>query len=114
MDFVPLFRSLTLTRLKRMGFSRRSMTKVSNPTARFEFDDAYLNRLRDDDPETANHFASHFGRLLNWKLRLRYHDPELIDDVRQETLRRVREVILHGELHDPKRLEDFVCAVHKN
>src|SRR2546421_53015 len=77
----------------------------------FEFDDEYLKRLSRDDPATAEHFGIYFGQLLNRKLRCRCRNPELLEDVRQETLRRVLEAVRKGELSSPKRLEAFACAV---
>lgn len=80
----------------------------------FQFDEQYLKKLGDDDPEIANHFASYFGRVLNRKLRCRARSPELIEDVRQETLRRVLEAVRNQELDNPNRLEAFVSAVCSN
>lgn len=80
----------------------------------FEFDDEYLQRLSADDPKIAEHFGIYFGRVLNRKLRCRCRNPELIEDVRQETLRRVLEAVRKGDLNDPKRLEGFVSCVCSN
>lgn len=81
---------------------------------RFEFDHEYLQRLRAGDPETAEHFAIYFGRVLSRNLRCRCRRPELIEDIRQETLRRVLEIIRKTELNSPSRLEAFVSSVCNN
>jgi hypothetical protein len=47
------------------------MQAYRRPTG-FEFDEAYLNRLRNNDWQTGQHFASYFGRLLGWRLGSRY------------------------------------------
>jgi RNA polymerase sigma-70 factor (ECF subfamily) len=75
------------------------------------FDDAYLDRLRDNDSQTGQHFATYFGRFLAWRLGGRYRDVDLIDDVRQETLRRVLEATRKGLLREAQSLESFVNAV---
>src|SRR5437764_8379447 len=80
----------------------------------FEFDEEYLKRLSEDDPEIADHFGTYFGRVLNRKLRCRCRNPELIEDVRQETLRRVLEAIRTGDLNNPTKLEAFVSCVCSN
>src|SRR5436305_7862359 len=96
-----------------MSHSDRSFG-MGTKTSTLEFDHEYLKRLSEDDPEIADHFATHFGRVLNRKLRCRTRDPELIEDVRQETLRRVLEAVRNRELDDPKRLEAFASAVCSN
>jgi RNA polymerase sigma-70 factor (ECF subfamily) len=79
--------------------------------ANFNFDDAYLQRLRNDDPSTGRHFATYFSRLLAWRLGARYRDVNLTEDILQETLRRVLETIRKGTLRDAGRLEPFVNSV---
>jgi RNA polymerase sigma factor (sigma-70 family) len=89
-------------------------TTVGTYARSFEFDDEYLRRLRERDPEIAEHFGIYFGRVLNRNLRCRCRKPELIDDIRQETLRRVLEIIRKAGLNNPKRLEAFVTSVCSN
>ena len=78
------------------------------------FDAQYLERLRNNDPATGQHFALYFATFLNWRLRIRFRDPEVLKDIRQETLRRVLEAICKGALRDPAKLESFVGAVSNN
>ena len=81
----------------------------------FPFDKLYVDRLRDGDPPTEQHFASYFGQLLNIMLRARYLSPERVDDVRQETLARViASLRREGGIRQPERFGAFVNSVCKN
>jgi RNA polymerase sigma-70 factor (ECF subfamily) len=81
----------------------------------FPFDKGYVDRLRDGDPATEQHFASYFGQILNIMLRARYLSPERIDDVRQETLTRVISILRRdGGIRQPERFGAFVNSVCKN
>lgn len=77
----------------------------------YDFDSAYLTRLQNNDRATGQHFASYFSRFLAWRLGARYRDVDVIEDIRQETLRRVLEAVHRGALRDGRRLESFVNAV---
>jgi RNA polymerase sigma factor (sigma-70 family) len=85
--------------------------QARRPPPIYEFDEAYLERLRCSDGQTGQHFAIYFGRFLTWRLAARYRDADLIEDVRQETLRRVLDAIRRGLLRDAHRLEPFVNSV---
>jgi len=81
----------------------------------FPFDKLYVDRLRDGDPSTEQHFASYFGQILNIMLRARYLSPERVDDVRQETLVRVIATLRkEGGIRQPERFGAFVNSVCKN
>jgi len=81
----------------------------------FPFDKLYVDRLRDGDPSTEQHFASYFGQILGIMLRARYLSPERIDDVRQETLVRVIATLRQeGGIRQPERFGAFVNSVCKN
>jgi len=81
----------------------------------FAFDKLYVERLRDGDPPTEQHFASYFGQLLGIMLRARYLSPERVDDVRQETLARVIATLRReGGIRQPERFGAFVNSVCKN
>jgi len=81
----------------------------------FPFDKLYVDRLRDGDASTEQHFASYFGQILNIMLRARYLSPERIDDVRQETLARVIATLRReGGIRQPERFGAFVNSVCKN
>jgi RNA polymerase sigma-70 factor, ECF subfamily len=81
----------------------------------YVFDKAYVDRLRDGEPETEQHFAAYFGRLLGIMLRARYLSPERVDDVRQETLARVIVILRRdGGVRYPERFGAFVNSICKN
>jgi RNA polymerase sigma-70 factor, ECF subfamily len=81
----------------------------------FSFDKPYVDRLRDGDPSTEQHFASYFGHLLGIMLRARYLPPERVDDVRQETFRRVIAALRRdGGIREPERFGAFVNSICKN
>jgi RNA polymerase sigma-70 factor (ECF subfamily) len=76
------------------------------------FSAEYLARLRGGDQEIANHFCSHFSKLIGLKLRVRLRSPQLIEDVAQETLLRVLKVIQSERgFENPERLPPFVHEV---
>lgn len=81
----------------------------------FTFDKGYVDRLRDRDPQTEQHFVAYFGQILGIMLRARMLSPERVDDVRQETFSRVL-AILHrdGGVKQPERFGAFVNSVCKN
>lgn len=81
----------------------------------FDFDEAYLQRLREGDPSTENHFVGYFSQLLQLKLRSRRLPPDIVDELRQETFARViRSIRSDGAIRDPKRLGSFVNSVCNN
>ncbi len=79
-----------------------------------QFDQDYLRRLQQGDPETARHFSTHFGELLFFKLRNRIRSPQLIAEVRQETFLRVLVALRQGTIEHPERLGAYVSAVANN
>ena len=81
----------------------------------FPFDKSYVDRLRDGDPSIEQHFAAYFGQLLGIMLRARYLSPERVDDVRQETFRRVIAALRRdGGIREPERFGPFVNSICKN
>ncbi|HTE53958.1 MAG TPA: sigma-70 family RNA polymerase sigma factor [Kofleriaceae bacterium] len=80
-----------------------------------QFDEAYLARLCQRDPEVEEHFTAYFSRLILIKLRQRLRSRHAIEDVRQETFLRVFRIIRSGSgLRHPERLGALVNAVCKN
>jgi RNA polymerase sigma-70 factor, ECF subfamily len=79
------------------------------------FDAEYVQRLTAGDAGAEDHFAAYFGKLLNIKLRVRLRSPQMIEDVRQETLLRVLQILRqkHG-VERPERFGAFVNAVCNN
>src|SRR5271165_4165053 len=75
----------------------------------FAFDKSYVDRLRDGEPATEQHFVSYFGHILGIMLRARYLTPERVDDVRQETFTRVISILRRdGGIRQPERFGAFV------
>ena len=81
----------------------------------YTFDEAYVHRLKAGDPVTQQHFVVYFTELILIKLRARFLQQHVIDDVRQETFARVL-VMLKREngLEHPERLGAFVNSVCNN
>lgn len=78
----------------------------------FAFDEAYLRRLREGDASTEAHFVDYFSHLLRLKLRSRRLVPEVVDDLGQETFKRVvRAIRSDGGLREASRLGAFVNTV---
>jgi RNA polymerase sigma-70 factor, ECF subfamily len=81
----------------------------------FAFDKLYVDRLRDGDPPTEKHFVAYFGQILGIMLRARYLPPERVDDIRQETFRRVITTLRRdGGVRQPERFGAFVNSICKN
>lgn len=81
----------------------------------YTFDRSYLDRLRAGDPQTEQHFSAYFGQMLGIMLRARRLPPEILDDVRQETFRRVITILRRDDgVKQPERFGAFVNSVCKN
>ncbi len=78
------------------------------------FDSDYLRRLAGGDAAVEHHFSSYFGDLLRLKLRARIKSPQLIDEIRQETLLRVLRTVRDAGVKHPERFGAFVCSVCNN
>ena len=89
------------------------ISQTSGLTVQFQtFDEAYLRRLRDGDSQVEQHFASYFGELIHLKLRRRVRSPQLIEDIRQETIYRVLRTIREKNgIEDARKLGAFVSGV---
>jgi len=72
------------------------------------FDESYVERLREGDFRTQEHFVAYFSELIQLKLRSRLHSPQAIEDVRQETFARVLEAVRSGKIRQPERLGAYV------
>lgn len=76
------------------------------------FDEDYVRRLRDGDARVEEHFAAYFGELIHLKLRRRVRTPQLVEDIRQETLCRVLRTLREKDgIEDARKLGAFVSAV---
>jgi RNA polymerase sigma-70 factor (ECF subfamily) len=81
---------------------------------RHAFDQDYVSRLTQRDPEIEKHFTRYFGDLLVIKLRSRLRSGQLVEDVRQETFLRVLHVLNKRGIQHPERLGAFVNSVCEN
>ena len=75
------------------------------------FDSKYVGMLRSGVKPVEDHFVSHFGRMLDGMLHKRLRCPDVIDDVRQETLVRVLNAVKCKTVRNPASLNSFVGAV---
>jgi len=81
----------------------------------YAFTDDYVQRLRDGDPWTEEHFVRYFNELLMIKLRNRLRTIEAVDDVRQEVFVRVMRTLRAADgLRDGRKLGAFVNSVCNN
>jgi RNA polymerase sigma-70 factor (ECF subfamily) len=78
------------------------------------FDDDYVKRLAAGDAIVESHFTTYFGQLLTLKLRVRLRSPQMMEDVRQETLLRVLKIVKNQGVAHPERFGGLVCAVCNN
>jgi RNA polymerase sigma-70 factor (ECF subfamily) len=81
------------------------------PLAFHNFDESYIQRLREGDFPTTEHFAGYFTGLLHVKLRGKLRSPQDIEDTRQETLARVLRALKDDKLRQPDRLGAFVFGI---
>jgi RNA polymerase sigma factor (sigma-70 family) len=88
------------------------MAKSAQPIA-FSFDHEYITDLLKGDREIEKHFATYFSRDLDQWLRGKLRSSAAIEDIRQETLRRVLEMLHRGILRRPNGLSSFVRGVCK-
>jgi len=81
----------------------------------FTFDNAYVERLREGDPPTEQHFVAYFGQLLHIKLRSRPLTSDKVEDLRQETFIRVIAALRReGGVRQPERFGAFVNSICNN
>lgn len=97
----------------KLGETRAHLTRAPEPGF-FAFDRAYVERLRNGDSSTANHFASYFGRFLRIRFRARRLPPDVIDELVQDTLLRVMTKVLKGEVRQPECFGAFVNSICNN
>ena len=80
----------------------------------FTFDKAYVERLREGDPSTEQHFVAYFEQLLCIKLRSRRLTSDRVEDLRQETFIRVIAVLRKDGVRQPERFGAFVNSICNN
>ncbi len=81
----------------------------------FTFDKAYVERLREGDPSTEQHFVDYFEQLLRIKLRSRTLTSDRVEDLQQETFIRVIAALRRdGGVRQPERFGSFVNSICNN
>lgn len=81
----------------------------------YGFSAEYIQRLKQGDPFVEEHFNAYFGELIFLKLRNRLRTPQLMDDIRQETLLRVIRTLRTGTgIEFPERFGAYVNSVCNN
>jgi RNA polymerase sigma-70 factor, ECF subfamily len=81
----------------------------------FTFDGAYVERLREGDPSTEQHFVAYFGQLLRIKLRSRMLPSDKVEDLQQETfIRVIANLRKDGGVRQPERFGAFVNSICNN
>jgi len=80
----------------------------------FAFDANYVQRLKEGDGPTEEHFARYFGTLIRIKASIRMRSREALEDVRQETLLRVLRNLRNGSIEHPERFGAYVNSVCSN
>ena len=81
----------------------------------FTFDKGYVQRLREGDPATEQHFVAYFQQLLRIKLRSRMLPSDKVEDLCQETfIRVIAKVRKEGGVREPDRFGAFVNSICNN
>jgi len=76
------------------------------------FDREYVQRLRERDSSTEEHFVGYFRQLLRIKLRARYLSADVVEDLQQETFARVfRKLRSEEGIRQPESIGAFVNSV---
>jgi RNA polymerase sigma-70 factor, ECF subfamily len=83
-------------------------TKSEGYVELFAFTREYVERLREGDPSTEQHFVTYFDQLLRIKLRARMLASETVEDLRQETYIRVLVTLRKDGIRQPERFGAFV------
>jgi RNA polymerase sigma-70 factor (ECF subfamily) len=78
------------------------------------FNEEYVRKLAEGDPEVQKHFVSHFSTLLRIKLRIRLRSTQAVEDITQETFLRVLNSVRVNGVHNPERLGGYVNSVCHN
>jgi hypothetical protein len=97
-----------------LGGARAHLSKTPR-LGFFTFDGAYMERLRNGDLATEQHFLFYFGKFLNIKLRSRSISPDKVEGLKWETFIRVISAVRkEGAVLEPERFGAFVNSVCNN
>jgi RNA polymerase sigma-70 factor, ECF subfamily len=81
----------------------------------FDFNEDYLEQLRNRDFLTEQHFFKYFSQLLLIKLRSRVRSSPAVEDIQQETFLRVLKTLrTEAGIRSPEKFGAFVNSVCNN
>lgn len=81
----------------------------------FDFNESYLEQLRDRDFRTEQHFFNYFSQLLFIKLRSRVRCSQAVEDIQQETFLRVLKTLRTEDgIRSAEKFGAFVNSVCNN
>lgn len=81
----------------------------------FDFNENYLEQLRNRDFLTEQHFFKYFSELLLIKLRSRVRSSQAVEDIQQETFLRVLKTLRTEDgIRSPEKFGAFVNSVCNN
>jgi RNA polymerase sigma-70 factor, ECF subfamily len=81
----------------------------------FDFNEGYLEQLRNRDFLTEQHFFNYFSQLLFIKLRSRVRSSQAVEDIQQETFLRVLKTLrTEAGIRSPEKFGAFVNSVCNN
>ena len=109
---VLLYRARQCFRRELQKMERERSVATSGAPA---FDARYIAGLRDGDPAVEAHFVAYFRRPILAAARRQLSLPEVLEDVYQQTVRRVLRYFRDGRpLNDPAALPSFVRSLCRN
>jgi len=100
--------------LLRGGADILASNKFGGYVELFAFTREYVERLREGDPSTEQHFVAYFDQLLRIKLRAKMLASETVEDLRQETYIRVLVTLRKDGVRQPERFGAFVNSICNN
>lgn len=73
------------------------------------FDDDYVRRLREGDPQTTGHFFRYFDRILTIKMRKKLR-PDVVEDGKSIVFSRVLQAVNEGKVRNGEAFGSYVCS----
>ncbi len=86
--------------------------RLSDATRRINADLA--GRVRAGDGQAEEELVARYHRGVGFVLRRSVRDPNLVEDLSQETFRIALEKIRRGDLREPAKLAGFLCSLARN
>lgn len=105
------YQPLARTKDKTLRWGKGQRAEEKNGS---HFDAEYLQRLKDDEPTTWDHFDSYFRSRLTVKLRGRGLSASVIEDAIQDTFVHVLTAVQKDRVRTPDAFGAFVSGVCRN